>query len=202
MTVLKTMRLVTWAAVAAVALILAVLVARQAIVTSNGVSVGAVADIGGPFRLVDETGAPVSEADLAGRPTAMFFGFTFCPDVCPTTLFEASGWLEALGPAGDDLNVVFVTVDPERDTPDVLAAYISAFDPRIRAFTGTPDAVEAMVKAYRVYARRVPLDGGGYTMDHTASVFLLDRAGAFVGTIAYGEARDTALQKLRRLVAG
>jgi protein SCO1/2 len=130
----------------------------------------------------------------------MFFGYTFCPDVCPTTLFEMTGWLEKLGPDADNLGVYFVSVDPERDTQETLAEYLSAFDPRITGLTGTPEEVAEIVKGYRVYARKVPLDSGGYVMDHTATIYLIDSDGVFTGTIDYQEDSDTALKKLRRLV--
>jgi protein SCO1/2 len=111
-----------------------------------------------------------------------------------------TGWLKELGPDADKLKVYFVTVDPERDTQETLASYLSAFDPRIAGLTGSPQAIEKMIKAYRIYARKVPLDGGGYVMDHTASVYLLDDEAVFTGTIDYQEAPDTALAKLRRLI--
>jgi len=160
-----------------------------------------VASIGGPFTLVDHKGERVTQETLRGKPSLLFFGFTHCPDICPTTLFEATGWLEALGDKAGRLNVAFVSVDPERDTPAVLAEYMQAFDPRIRALTGSPAEVAGIVKAYRVHAAKVPLDAGGYTMDHTATVFLVDAKGNLFGTISPGEGRDQALAKLRRLVA-
>ena len=157
------------------------------------------ADIGGPFSLIDETGARVSEADLTGRPTALFFGFTWCPDVCPTTLFEVTSLMERLGPDADRMNFVMVTVDPERDTPEILNEYLSAFDARLRGFTGTPAEVAAMTDAYRVQVERVATENG-YTMNHTASVFLMDAENRFAGTITYHEDPETALAKLRRLI--
>ena len=157
--------------------------------------------LGAPFRLTSDEGRSISDTDLRGKPTALFFGFTFCPEVCPTTLAELAGLMGELGPDAERLNVVFVSVDPERDTPEVLHTYVSAFDERIRGITGEPDSVRAMAKSYGIYFKRVPTEDGGYTMDHTASVLLLDAAGGFVGTIAYEEGHDTALAKLRRLVS-
>lgn len=154
-----------------------------------------------PFQLLDQSGKPVSEKDVLGRPAVFFFGFTFCPDVCPTTLASLTALLGQLGPDADKFGVFFVTVDPERDTPDVLKQYLSAFDPRIRGLTGTPEQVAAVTKALGVYAAKVKLDGGGYTMDHTAGVFLLDAQGRFRSTIAYGEEQDAALAKLKKLLA-
>jgi protein SCO1/2 len=196
MTALRAVRYAAWAAVAAALAIFGYVAWLQ----YAGDGRITAASIGGPFSLTDQHGAAVTEAALKGHPTALFFGYTFCPDVCPTTLFEMTGWLKELGPEADKLKVYFVTVDPERDTQEVLQSYLSAFDPRIAGLTGTPEAIEKMIKAYRIYARKVPLDGGGYVMDHTASVYLLNADAVFTGTIDYQEAPDTALAKLRRLV--
>jgi protein SCO1/2 len=159
-----------------------------------------IASIGGPFSLVDQKGETVTNKSLRGHPSVMFFGYTYCPDVCPTTLFEMTAWLDTLGPEANALKVYFVTVDPERDTQQQMASYLSAFDPRITGLTGSPEAIEKMTKAYRIYARKVPVDGGSYVMDHTASVYLLDKTGAFTGTIDYKESPETAVAKLKRLI--
>lgn len=156
----------------------------------------------GSFNLIDQATKPVSERDVLGRPAVVFFGFTYCPEVCPTTLASLTGLLGRMGGQADRLGVFFVTVDPERDTPPALSSYLSPFDPRIRGLTGAPDQIAALAKSLGVYYARVQLEGGGYTMDHTASVFLLDARGRFVGTIAYDENADTALAKLRRLASG
>lgn len=157
--------------------------------------------IGGPFKLVDQHGATVTEASLKGHPSAMFFGYTFCPDVCPTTLSDATSWLKKLGPDGDKLKFYFVTVDPERDTEAQMAAYLQAFDPRIIGLTGPRPDVDTMLKAYKVYSKKV---GGGddYSMDHSAGVYLLNADGQLVGTADYQEADDTVMAKLKRLVVG
>lgn len=159
--------------------------------------------VGGPFQLVDQTGAPVTDADLRGHPSLMFFGYTFCPDVCPTALAEATAWLKELGPEAKDLKVYFVTVDPERDTQQAMASYLTAFDPRIVGMTGPKADVEAMLKAYRVYYSRVePTDGSDvYLMDHSASFYLLDANGRLMGLVDYNATSDEALQKIRRLIA-
>ncbi|MBZ8132567.1 SCO family protein [Afifella sp. IM 167] len=157
-----------------------------------------IADIGGPFTLTDEDGKTVTEADLLGKPTVVYFGFTYCPDVCPTTLYELTGLIERLGTEADKLNFVFVSVDWERDKPADLKRYTSAFDARIRGLSGTEEQIEQVAKAYKIYYRRVPTDDG-YTIDHTASVFLMDKDGKFVGTLAYGEDADTMLKKLENL---
>lgn len=139
--------------------------------------------VGGPFRLVDQNGATVTEADLKGRTTLVFFGFTHCPDICPTALADITQTLAALGPDAEKAQALFVTVDPERDTPDALKSYLAGFSPQIRGLTGDQAAVDAMVKAYRAYAKRQPLKDGGYTMDHTAIVYLMDKDGTFVAPL-------------------
>jgi protein SCO1/2 len=156
---------------------------------------------GTPFQLVDQDGAEITEAALRnGKPSAVFFGFTHCPDVCPTTLAELAGYQKALKADGKDLQVVFVSVDPERDTPAVLKSYVEAVSPDIIAITGEPAKIAVMLKGWAVYAKKVG-DGPDYSMDHTATTFLLDSAGRFSGTIAYGEDPKTAKEKLDRLAA-
>lgn len=154
---------------------------------------------GTPFALVDQNGAPITEAVLTGQPSAVFFGFTHCPEVCPTTLYELAGHQKRLKEEGKSLRVVFVTVDPERDTPEILKDYVAAVGPDITAITGAPDKISAMLKGWGVYAAKVG-DGSDYSMDHTATTFLLDADGALAGTLAYGEKSDTARAKLDRLV--
>lgn len=158
------------------------------------------AAFGGPFTMTDHRGLTVTEQDIRAKPTMISFGFTWCPDICPTTLNEMSAWLDGLGAAADGVNAVFVSVDPERDETEQLAAYLTSFDSRITGLTGTPTQLRQMAQSYRFYYRRVPLEGGGYTMDHTAVVYLLDRDGRFAGTIDIHEDRGTALSKLRMLL--
>jgi protein SCO1/2 len=157
-----------------------------------------VAAIGGPFKLVDQNGRSVTEQDLKGRPFLVFFGFTHCPDVCPTALFEISQILRALGHDADRVGALFITVDPERDTPAVLKDYLSSFDPHLSGLTGDPAAVAAVAKAYRVYFKKVPLEGGGYTMDHTAIVYLMDKEGRFVSPFSLKRGTEAAAADLRR----
>jgi protein SCO1 len=156
------------------------------------------AQIGGPFRLVDQNGAPFSDQDLKGKPFLVFFGFTHCPEVCPTTLFEMSEIMRSLGDDADRAAVVFITVDPERDTPESLKDYLANFDPRIHALTGDPEAVAAVAKAYRVYFKKVPLAGGDYTMDHTAIVYLMDKEGRFISPFNMKRTADVAAADLRK----
>lgn len=156
--------------------------------------------VGGPFRLVDQEGRTVTEADLKGRPTLVFFGFTRCPDICPTALYEISQAFEAMGGDAAKAQALFVTVDPERDTPEALKNYLSSFSPQIRGLTGSPEAVQAMTKEYKVYARKAPTKDGDYTMDHTAIVYLMDRNGVFVAPINLKRPPAEIAAEIRRYV--
>ncbi|MDQ0395124.1 SCO family protein [Labrys monachus] len=153
--------------------------------------------IGGEFTLVNQDGKPITQADFLGKPTAYFFGYTNCPDACPTTLTDMTDRLKALGPDGDKFNVVFITVDPARDTPQLLKTYLESFDPRITAATGTPAEIADVIKKFRVYAKKVG-DGDNYTFDHSTAVYLMDARGELVTLIDYQEPRDEALAKMRR----
>ncbi|PWL16990.1 SCO family protein [Falsochrobactrum shanghaiense] len=157
---------------------------------------------GGPFTLVAMDGQPFTEKDLRATPSAIFFGFTHCPDVCPTTLYELDGYLKQLGSEAGNVKAYFISVDPERDTQEIMQTYVSNVSDRIIGVTGTPENIASVVKSYHVYAKKVPTDDGEYTVDHTASVFLLDEGGRFRGTIAYQENPDTALEKLKNLAKG
>jgi protein SCO1/2 len=154
---------------------------------------------GAPFTLIDQRGEPITEAAFRGQPSAVFFGFTHCPEVCPTTLFELDGWLKKLGDDGKNIRAYFVSVDPERDTAEIMNTYVRNVSDRITGITGEPDRVYAMAKSFNIFWRKVETGDGDYTMDHTASVLLLHGSGDFAGTIAYGEDPDTALAKLKRL---
>ena len=149
------------------------------VVQRAGMPSPAATGIGGPFALVDGDGRPVTQAAFAGEPTLVFFGYTHCPDVCPTTLDAISQTLRALG-TGRPVKALFITLDPERDTPAVLKNYLSSFDPRIVGLTGTQAAVDQVAREYRVYAKKVPTGDGGYSVDHTGVVYLMDGTGAFV----------------------
>ena len=154
--------------------------------------------VGGPFQLVDQNAKPITDADMKGQPYLVFFGFTHCPDVCPTTLFDVSEILRALGPDAKDVHALFITVDPERDTPAVLKDYLSSFDPRVIGVTGDEASIAAVIKAYRVYAKKVPTDGGGYTMDHTAIVYLINKDGRFVAPFNMKRRPEEAAAELKR----
>jgi len=196
-------RLTLWIAVAIALFALgAIAVSGFSLRGSSATAFQPGAPLGGEFSLVDHRGEPVTEAIFHQKPSVTLFGFTHCPDVCPTGLMEMAKWAEELGPDADKLTFVFVTVDPERDKPQILNDYIAAFSPRIVGITGELDAVNAMTKDYKIYSRKVPIEGSDYSMDHTASMILQDADGNFAGTIATGEAHDVGLAKLKRLVAG
>ncbi|GGL58620.1 SCO family protein [Wenxinia marina] len=150
------------------------------------------------FSLTDHEGNVVGPETLIGRPAMVFFGFTYCPDVCPTTLSDISGWLDDLGDEADEMFVVFITVDPERDTVDAMSDYVGYFHPAIRGWTGEDEEIAKAARGFRASYKRVPTESGGYTMNHTASVFLFDAAGRFVTMIDYHEPREFAVPKIRR----
>ncbi|WP_152045920.1 SCO family protein [Aureimonas psammosilenae] len=163
----------------------------------TGSQQSAAAPYGTPFRLEDQNGTPVTEAMFRGKPSAVFFGFTNCPDVCPTTLAELGAYRQELAKTGD-FRIVFVTVDPERDTPDILRTYVGAIDKQAVALTGRPEDVATMLKGWGIYSKKVG-EGPDYTMDHTATTLLLDSKGELVATLAYGEDPASAKAKLERL---
>ena len=163
---------------------------------------------GVPFQLVAaQTGQPVTEKDFRnGKPTALFFGFTNCPEICPTTVYELTGWMKQVDPDKSKMQAYLITVDPRRDTPETLGTYLSNATDRITGISGDPEKVEAMARGFKIFFEKVPSDatnpdGPDYTMNHSASVFLLDGKGRFIGTIDYGENPDTAVQKLKNLLA-
>lgn len=168
---------------------------------TNGISGGGIAQqasVGGPFQLTDENGKAISDESFRGKPFLVFFGFTHCPDVCPTTLFEVSEVMRRLGPDADKTAALFITVDPERDTPDKMKEYLSSFDPHLHAATGKPDIVASVAKAYRVYYKKIPTTGDNYTMDHTAIVYLMDKNGHFVAPFNLRRTPEVAADDLRR----
>jgi protein SCO1 len=163
--------------------------------TSNG---GGIATIGGPFQLTDQNGKPFSNRDMQGKPYLVFFGYTHCPDICPTTLFEMSQLFRKLGPDADKAGALFITVDPERDTAPVLKDYLASFDPHLRGLTGDRGAIDQAIKDYRVYAKKVPVQGGDYSMDHTAIVYLMDKDGHFIAPFDMQRKADAEAADLRR----
>jgi protein SCO1 len=169
-------------------------------VGGRGGGTGAIqaAAIGGPFHLIDQDGRSFSDEDLKGKTFLVFFGFTHCPDVCPTTLFEMSEIMRNLGPEADRTAALFISVDPERDTAEAMKDYMSSFDPHVRGLTGNAEALATVAKAYRVYYKKVPLDGGDYTMDHTAIVYLMDKDGRFVSPFNMKRSAEAAAADLRK----
>jgi protein SCO1 len=157
------------------------------------------ADIGGPFTLTDQDGKKVTDADYAGQWKLVFFGFTSCPDVCPTTLSRISLTLKALGPLGDKLHPLFITVDPERDTPDVMKSYTEAFDQRITGLTGTPAEIDAVAKAYRAFYQKVP-QGNDYTMDHSTLIYVMRPDGKFEMPLRADDTPTEMAEKLKPLL--
>jgi protein SCO1/2 len=155
--------------------------------------------VGGPFTLTDQNGQPITDADLKGKPFLVFFGYTHCPDVCPTTLFEVSEVMRALGKDADRTKALFITVDPDRDNPAVLKDYLSSFDPHLIGATGDQKALEAVERAYRVYAKKVPSGkDGDYSMDHSAIVYLMDKQGRFVAPFKLDRKPEDAAAELRK----
>jgi protein SCO1/2 len=184
--------------VAAFAVSLAIGLGITLWLTGGLAKVATASAIGGPFQLVDQTGQPVSDKNLKGKPTIIFFGFTHCPDVCPTALFEMSEILRAMGDDAKRVNAFFVSVDPERDTQQIMKDYLSSFDPNLKGLTGSPEATAQIITGYRVYAKKVPLKDGDYTMDHTALIYLLDRDGRFVAPFNIKRRPEEAAADLKK----
>lgn len=196
MNALKIVRITAWAAIAIITVAL-LYVLLNPVDRDQGTGVAA---IGGPFRLVDHNGQVVTDAALRGKPYALFFGFTHCPDVCPTSMLEIANDLNALGNAAKDFRVYFVTVDPARDTAELLKEYTGSFDARIIGLIPKDEAeLAAMARLYRAIYRKVDTPSG-YTMDHTASVYLMDAKGQFFGTLDSKETPAVRQAKLKRLL--
>ena len=157
--------------------------------------------IGGPFRLIDQNGKTVTDADLKGKWSLIYFGYTHCPDACPTTLNEIAIALDDLGPKRDAVRPVFITVDPERDTPEVLKSYVTSFDAPILALTGTPEAVAQAAKDYRVYYAKHPEPGGDYSMDHSSVIYVMDPEGRFTATFTPESSPEDIAARLKKLLA-
>jgi protein SCO1 len=192
-------RIVLWALVALALVAFAYLQLRPRPVPQPQPSYAAA--VGGPFALTAADGSTVTDLSLKGRPFALFFGFTRCPDVCPTTLARLAKLRGQMGQGGEKLQIVFVSVDPESDTPADIGQYTAMFGTPIIGLTGTADQIAAIAKAYHIYYAKVPQDGGNYTVDHSATVFLMDRDGKLQSTLDMKESDGAALAKLNRLVA-
>ncbi len=170
-------------------------------VVAYGILPGAVrpggASIGGPFAMTAQDGRTVTDRDLAGRPYLVFFGYTHCPDFCPTTLYDISTIFKAMGP-DKKIAALFVSVDPERDTPELLKTYLDSFDARIIGLTGDKARTDAIAKAYKVYFKKVPGENGDYTVDHAAAVYLMDKTGRFVNAVNLAKPAKQAARELER----
>jgi protein SCO1 len=201
MSALSIIRTSAWAAIAALGLAVAyVAIGGGSLSGVDTRSMPFSASIGGPFKLVSHDGKAFTDKDLAGKPYAIFFGFTDCPDICPTTLLEATNRMKDMGPLADKMRFVFVSVDPEKDTAQHLKTYMSSFDPRIVGLTGTAEEVNEIVARYRIVVQKVPTKSG-YTINHTATTYLMDARGRLASTLAYEEPQATQLEKLKRLVS-
>ncbi|EJF91462.1 SCO family protein [Bartonella melophagi] len=164
--------------------------------------------LGDDFTLIDSNGQTVTEADIRSKPSAIFFGFTMCPESCPTTLTDLDRWLTEIGPNADKLGIWFITVDPERDTPEVLRDYLSNFTNNIIGISGDPEKVHKMVSSFNIVAEKVPGTNGNYTYDHTAAIFLLKKGGKLAGIIPYNTEEnenqlkdDIAIKRLKKLIS-
>jgi cytochrome oxidase Cu insertion factor (SCO1/SenC/PrrC family) len=158
--------------------------------------------VGGPFALIDQAGKERSDTDFRGKFVILYFGYTYCPDICPADLMQIGLAVDKLGPAGDDVQPLFISVDPERDTPDVLAKYVAAFHPRLLGLTGTPRQIRAVADSYKAYyAKYTPPEGGVYLIDHTGFTYLVGRDGQYAGFFPPGTSADRMVEIIRPLLA-
>lgn len=200
---LKAIRILAWCAVFALSVFLlerSFFQSRVAPQTVGAVTSADLAAIGGPFELKTHKGEVFTQANVFGRPFLVFFGFTHCPDVCPTTLYELTELMKGLGPDANRLTPLFIAVDSQRDNQATLAPYMTSFDDRIIALWGTSGQVDAVVKSFKAYYRKVPQEDGSYSIEHTAGVLLVNADGKFAGTLDMHEPREAQIAKLRRLL--
>ena len=193
---MKTFRIVTWS----LCVLLLVFLAYASTLEEEK-PVAGVADIGGKFTMMSAEGKTVTEKSFPGKAKMYFLGFTHCPDICPTTLNDISNWLKQLGTDANQVQPIFITADPERDTITILKEYVDHFDSRIAALRPTKQELDQFAKNFKVYYKKGPVDNGSYSVDHTASVLLFRKDNSFFGTIDFHEERDIAVAKLQRLVA-
>ena len=198
---LRALRYGLWALLAALSIAIAGVLYDRESSTNVSDAPAQNSPIGAPFQLIDHNGAPITELAMDGHPAAVFFGFTHCPEICPTTLYNLANWLGRLGNDGRNLKVFFISVDPHRDTPQIMKEYVGKFSDRITGITGDPAEIAKLTKAWHIYTKLAPLEDGEYTMDHTASIFLVRKDGSLQGTIGYQDKPDIALQKLRILLS-
>jgi protein SCO1 len=198
---MRGVRIVLWMLVGFALLAFAFLMLRPAprpVVASEPLELSS---IGGPFTLTGSDGKPFASSSLAGKPYAIFFGFTHCPDVCPTTLARMVRLRQQLGAGDRPFEIIFVTVDPQRDRPAEVGKYAELFDSPVTGLTGSPAQIEQVKKQFGIFSQQVPDGDGGYSVDHTATVLLFDRQGRFTATIAPEEKDSAALAKLKRITA-
>jgi protein SCO1/2 len=197
---MRQVRIFLWIAVAIALLVAGYLLTRKPRTSNNPVQTTELVKFGGPFTLVGSDGRPFSNAKLNGKPYAIFFGFTHCPDVCPTTLARLVKLRQQLG-GERPFEIVFVTVDPERDGPSEVGKYAQLFNSPIIGLTGSPAQVEQVKKLFGIFSKKVEQPGGDYSVNHTSTVLLFDRRGGFGGTISPEEQDGAALAKLKRISA-
>ncbi len=195
----KTLRVALWGMVALVAAIIGLIALNGSRQSGDTL---ALANFGAPFKLASSQGGELDSATLKGKPYGVFFGFTHCPEVCPTTLFEMSATLKELGDQAKDFRLIFITVDPERDTVANVKDYLANFDPRIEGVVPTMEQLPEVARAYHVYYKKQPTSDGSYTMDHTATLFLIDANGNLKSTLSFDETRDTRVEKMKKLLTG
>jgi protein SCO1/2 len=159
--------------------------------------------VGGPFTLVGDTGKTVTNRDFRGKYMLVYFGYTYCPDVCPTTLNAVAQAMDKLGPKAKDVQPIFITVDPERDTPAVMKQYVSAFSPALIGLTGTPEQIAAVAREYRVYyAKHVTGPGpNDYSMDHSSIIYLMGPDGKFIAPIVADQSGANMAKDIAKLVS-
>lgn len=152
------------------------------------------------FSLVDDRGQPVDESIFHGHPALVYFGYTNCPEVCPTTLFEVTDWLNAIGPQGKDIKAYFFSVDPERDTPEIMHEYVDAFGDRITGITGKLDQMHKVMDGWMIHGEKLPSEGGNYHMSHTVTLLMIGADGRLKGLIPYGTDRDQAISEIKSVL--
>ena len=198
---MRSLRIVLWVLVAIAAAVFAYVMLKPVPTAQPQDEAFSLASFGGPFTLTGSDGKPFTSSALSGKPYGIFFGFTHCPDVCPTTLARMVKLRNALSAGDRPFEIVFVTVDPERDGPAEVGKYAELFNSSVIGLTGTPAQISQVKKQFGIYSRKVPDQSGSYSVDHTATVLLFDRNGRFTGTIAPEESDTAALAKLKRITS-
>jgi protein SCO1/2 len=175
---------------------------RERLIPAVGFRTAGQALVGGPFELTDHTGKRVTDRDFRGKFMLVLFGFTYCPDVCPSSLQVMAAAIDKLGAKAERIVPILVSVDPERDTPAQLATYVKSFHPRLVGLTGSPAEIEAVVKAYRVYVRKVPdpKSSAGFNIDHSALIYVMGPDGSYQAHFTPTTSVDVMAERLARLV--